>query len=141
MLGDDIAAALPELRAQAESLMVDTIRVTTSGEPTEDDWDEASGTYLPVAPVVAYEGKARIRNGNPAPQDADSGETVWAKDLAVISVPVSVDSIDDGMAVEVVAIGDGSSSKVGRRYTVQAPHEQTHSTARRFACQVVTHDA
>lgn len=137
MLADEIAAALPEFQAQAEALMVDTIRVTTPGSNV---WDPATGTYTPGPAVTRYEGRARIRNGNPAPQEADAGETMWAKDLAVISVPVSVDLIDDGMDVEVVAVGAGSASMVGRHYTVQAPHEQTYSTARRFACQVVTHD-
>ena len=52
----------------------------------------------------------------------------------------SVEAIDDGMDVEVIAVGPGSTSRVGRRYTVLAPHEQTDSTARRFPCQVVSRD-
>lgn len=146
MIGEVIAAVLPLMQAQAESRMVDTVRVVGRTEP---EWDEGSGTYKPGATVTVYEGKARVRNANPAPQDADAGETMWAKDLAVISVPLhdadtvagSVDAIEDGMDVEVIAVGAGSASKVGRHYTVQAPHEQTDSTARRFSCQVVTRDA
>ena len=40
-LGRDIASALPALRAQAESRMTDTIRVTRPGESV---FDEETGT-------------------------------------------------------------------------------------------------
>ena len=138
MIGHDIAAALPELRAHAESRMVDTVRVTTPGS---DTWDDATGTYTPGAATVHYTGKARIRQGNPAPGATDAGETAWAVDRAVLSLPVALAVLPDGADVEVTAVGSLSASVVGQRYTVLGSHSQTDSTARRYVVQVVTRDA
>jgi hypothetical protein len=145
MIDDDLASVLPTLQAHAESRMRDTVLVTVPGEPV---WDPVTGTHNPGEPTVVYGptvgphfGKARIRNAYPNPQDADAGETMWAKDLVIVSVPVSMTGIDDGMDVEVVEVGPGSASEVGARMTVTAQHFQTDSTARRFPCQVVTRNA
>lgn len=145
MIADDIADALPELQAQAESRMVDTVRITTSA-PGEET---SPGEFDPPEVTVHYEGKARLRLGNPAPGATDAGETAWAVDRAVLSVPVSdaatvegsVLAIADGMDVEMIAVGPRSMSTVGQHLTILGGHAQTDSTARRFPCQVVTHDA
>lgn len=138
MLGHDIAAALPELRAHAESLMVDSCIVTRGGEPT---WDDATGTYTPGAATTVYEGKCRLRNAAPAPQTADAGETVWAVDLVVVSLPVAgSEGVLDGDTVTVTASAHDPAA-AGTVLTVQAAHVQTFSTARRLSCQVVSRDA
>ena len=57
MLGQDIAAALPELRAHAESLMVDTVRVDhqtgTTVDPTTLEERVAQTSELTDPAVVA----------------------------------------------------------------------------------------
>ena len=136
MIADDIAAALPELRAQAESMMVDACLITTAGAPT---WDDATGTYTPGSPTTVYEGKCRVRNANPAPQGTDAGETVWAVDLIVVSLPlVGSEAVADGHEVTFTAAQDPALLTV--RAVVQAGHVQTYSTARRVPCQVVSRD-
>ncbi len=133
-----IAEALPELRAQAEARMVDTCRVTTSGDAT---WDEGSGSHLPSEPVVIYEGPCRLRNTFGAPYTADAGETVWAVDMCTVSVPVDgTAGISNGHDVEILSCPNDP-GMVGLRLVVQAPHFQTDSTARRLSCQMVTRDA
>ena len=135
-LADDIAAALPELRAQAESMMVDACLITSAGEPV---WDDATGTYLPPTLTTVYEGKCRVRNANPAPQSADAGEAMWAVDLIVLSLPVSgSEAVADGHEVTFTAARDSALLSVTA--VVQAGHVQTNSTARRLPCKVVSRD-
>jgi len=55
MLGDAIGAMLPELRAQAESMMVDTVQVI---RPTGSTTDSETGVVTTDGTVV-YRGKAR----------------------------------------------------------------------------------
>ena len=50
-LGADIAAALPQLRRQAESMMRDECTITRAGTQT---WDDATGTHLPGSTSPAY---------------------------------------------------------------------------------------
>ena len=56
MIGDVIAEALPELRAQAESLMAATAVVTRDEEP---HWDEATEAMV-GGTVTVYDGPARL---------------------------------------------------------------------------------
>ena len=140
MLGQEIAAALPELRAHAASLMVDACIVTRGGGVI---WDDAAGGYIPDPndpPTTVYEGKCRLRNAAPAPQNADAGETTWAVDLVVVSLPVvGSEGVADGDTVTVTA-SSFDAAAVGAVLTVQSAHVQTHSTARRLSCQVVSRD-
>ena len=137
-LGSGIAAALPEFRAHAESLMVDACIVTRDVAAT---WDPGTGTYIPNPATTVYEGKCRLRNAAPAPQNADAGETTWAVDLVVVSLPVvGSEGVADGDTVTVTA-SSFDAAAVGTVLTVQSAHVQTHSTARRLSCQVVSRDA
>lgn len=140
MLADSIAQALPELRAEAEARMTSACVVTTPGEHA---WDPASGTYIDGTPVVHYEGKCRLRLGNPAPQNADTGETTWAVDRGALSLPLSDPTsaaVTDGMTVTITA-NPNDPAMVGLTLTILASHFQTESTARRFPIQIVTRDA
>ena len=55
---DDVTRVLPELRAEAEALMVDACTVTGPGAPS---WNDTTGTYTPGSPVTAYSGKCRVQ--------------------------------------------------------------------------------
>jgi hypothetical protein len=137
-LADDVAAALPGLRAEAESLMVDTCRVTTPGAPV---WNDTDGVYDEGAPVTLYEGKCRLRKPSAAPQTTDAGEASWAVDAYVLSLPVvGSSSVTDGNDVEMLTSANDPAA-VGLRLTVSGGHWQTNSTARRLPCKVVTRDA
>ena len=98
MIGDDIAEALPELRAHAESLMTATATVTRDGEPA---WDPETETMIGGA-VTVYDGPARlIRAAAGGAVDA-AGDDVQATPY-VVAVPHDVQGIADG---DRLAIGD-----------------------------------
>lgn len=118
--------------------MVDTCRVTTPGAPV---WDDSTGTYTEGAPTTVYEGACRIRKPAAAPQNADAGEASWAVDQYVLSLPIAGSSdVTDGNDVEILTSANDPAT-VGLLLTVSGVHVQTHSTARRVPCKVVTRDA
>lgn len=141
MLADDIAWALPELRAEAESRMTSTCVATIPGEgdpvwnPDTQQWDD------PVETV--YEGPCRLRMGNPAPQNADAGETSWAVDRTpTLSLPLSDPTsaaVVDGVQVTITG-NPNDPAMVGLRLRVLSGHYQTDSTARRVPVEVVSRD-
>lgn len=133
MIADDIAEALPYLRAEAESRMTSPCVITRHGTGN-GAWNNATGVFDPPARVVIYTGGCRVRNAFGAPQSTDAGETMWGVDQCVVSLPLND---PDGANVQ-----DGDEVAVGGlRLIVQAGHFQTDSTARRLPCQVVTRDA
>lgn len=136
MLGDDIAAALPELRAQAESMMTDSCVITgAGGEPV---WDDGLGQYVTPAGSTVYSGKCRLRMPRASGTRTEAGNASWAVDDAILSLPVDgSEAVASGMAA-VVALGNDPTASVA--LTVQAGHFQTHSTARRLPCKVVFRD-
>lgn len=137
-LGAELAAALPGLRVQAESLMGSTCRVTTPGTAT---WDDSTGVYTEGTPTTVYEGKCRLRRPAAAPQGLESGEAAWAVDQYVLSLPVvGSEDVEDGMDVEILTSANDS-ALVGLTLTVAGGHWQTDSTARRLPCKVASRDA
>jgi len=138
MLGDAVAAELPYLRAQAESLMVDTCRITGDGTPV---WNDTDGVFVPGARVTVYEGKCRLRKPSAAPRDVDSGEAGWAVADFVLSLPIDgSEAVANGHAVEILTSANDPAA-VGLLLEVQGGHWQSQSTARRLPCKVVTRDA
>lgn len=139
MLGDAIAAELPALRREAESLMVDSCRITADGSAPV--WDDATGTYTPATGATVYEGRCRLRKPSAAPRDVDSGEAGWAVDDYVLSLPVDgSEAVAGGHTVEVLSSANDPAA-VGMLLEVQGGHWQSQSTARRLPCKVVTRDA
>lgn len=138
-LGHELAEVLPELRAEAESRMTSTCTITgPGGEPV---WDDDAGEYVTAPGGTLYDGKCRLRMGNPAPQNADAGETAWAVDRGVLSLPIDgTANVGDGATVTITG-NPHDPGMVGLVLTVLAPHFQTDSTARRLPVQVVTRDA
>lgn len=137
MIGDDLAAALPELRAQAESMMRDTCVIT--GDGGEPVWNDETGTYDTPASVTIYTGKCRLRMPRAAGTRVDSGAATWAVDDGVLSLPVDGSQAVTAGHVAVVTLGSDPLTTV--RATVQATHAQTDSTARRLPVKVVSRDA
>lgn len=143
ILDPAIGWALPQLQAEAEARMHDTIRFIRPGEG-DPEWDPDLKDYV-VPGVLVYEGKCRIRWANPAPQDGDTGDASWAVDRTVtVSLPVSdpaAGEVTDGMVGTVTAAGLRSDAQVGMRLFVLVGHRQSDTIARRIPCQVVSRDA
>ncbi|MBP8838799.1 MAG: hypothetical protein KBG78_08210 [Dermatophilaceae bacterium] len=131
-LGADIAAALPELRDQAVSMMRDFCTIT---RPSAGEWDEASGTYVPPgAPVPLYSGPCRVRRPNVAEREALAGDADWTLTGAVLSIPVD-GTTDDLLGATVHVVGcEMDPSLIGRDLKVTGPHAQSQATARRLRC-------
>ena len=130
-LGADIAAALPELRRQAESMMRDECTITRPGAQT---WDDATGAYVGGTLTRLYAGPCRIRRPNVAEREAAAGDADWTLAGAVVSIPVD-GTTDDLLGATVhVEHCEMDPALTGRDLKVTGPHAQSQATARRLRC-------
>lgn len=138
MLGDDIARALPELRAHAESMMRDTCTVerhTGNGRV----WDELTGTYSDPEPVTIYSGRCRVRARDAQDQSLTVGEAAWSVTDVVVSLPLSAPAPPVDAVVTITTIGPLSDpSLLGSRFSVAGSlSKSSRPTARRLHCKEV----
>lgn len=130
MIGDDIAAALPELRSQAESLMRDKITVERPGKATADAKGADQVPYTTV-----YTGKARIKSSPTTSVVGANRSAAIAGTVTIASeevhLPADAPEIRVGDVVTVTS-SQWQPRSVGRKYRVTATHEQTLQTARRL---------
>lgn len=136
MLGDDIAAELPYLRAEAESLMVDTLLVEVlTGNTTTDP------VTLAEVPEWAevYAGPGRIqRPGALSPREQVSGAYEFGVKSLLAQLPLSAVGIERGMRVTVTAVGPLTDlDLLDVVATVQANLSKTHPTKRTLVCEEV----
>lgn len=99
MIGDDIAEALPELRAQALSLMTSTATITReSGEPT---WDPET-EQMAVGTVTVWTGPARLIRAAGTPRAVDAAGEGVASTSYTVAVPWDIEGTpEDGDRVEI----------------------------------------
>lgn len=123
MLGDDIAAALPQLREHAESMMRDQCVVTRVTGATADPDDREVPVRTPI-----YTGRCRVQ----ANQRVDASPEVGGATVTVqryeIQVPISAGPIRIG---DLIAVAD-------RKFRVTGLHLKTHQTAQRLPVEEVT---
>lgn len=146
MLGDDIAQALPYLRAQAESLMIDTCTISRPGAG-KGQFNEATGKYDAPARVTIYgpgvephRGKCQlvIQSVTNASSSSNAGDRTAVVQGDVLKLPV------DGTGT--VSIGDVAKivtsptdpDLVDREFTVTGRRAMTHATARPLPVKEVT---
>lgn len=136
-LGADIAAALPELRAQAESLMIDTLLVERATGETTMDPDS-----LEIVPVYAqvYSGKGRVqRPGALSPREDVAGGFEFGIRTILAQLPLSAAGITGGDRVTVTAVGAvADPDLLGLVATVRANLTKTHPTKRTLVCEEVS---
>lgn len=124
MLGDSIAAALPSLRAHAESRMSSTCRI----EGVRIDTDPAEGGPIEVVEWTAYEGRCRLRARNSGREaGASSTQAVHSLEL---HIPVGAGPVSVGQRVTM--IDSRNPAVVGNRYRVTHLHEADDLTAQRL---------
>lgn len=143
MIHDAIAAALPELRAHAESLMVDSCTVTRrrldeSGEPVRemdpvtleltDVWDEV------------YAGRCRVQRPGAVMVGREPvvGGVEYNVETVHVQVPLTVLGVkaDDRVAITAMgAISDPDSA--GMVLSVRVNQHKTHATKRTLVCEEV----
>lgn len=139
MLGDDIAWALPELRAAAESQMRDTCSITRAGTGT-GPFNESTGQYDKPARTTVYTGKCRlqIKSVIASGSNADAGDRTGTVQELELQLPVdgtSTVTIGDIAEVTSSAMDD---SLIGGKFTITARHEKSQATARRLRVSEVT---
>lgn len=138
MLGDEVAAELPRLRAEAESLMRDTlvVDVPTGGFDIDPDTLEQVPEY--GAPI--YAGKGRIqRSGAVSPREDVVGGGEFGVGTPIAQLPISATGIPRGARVRVTEIGpDTDPDLLGLVATVQANLAKTHATKRTLVCEEVS---
>jgi len=84
--GGDIAAALPELRAHAESLMTDTIRLEdVTGSAPDPVTLEMVDTFETV-----YEGPGRWQRPDTVAAESVAGEVEFGLNRVTVQLPISV---------------------------------------------------
>ena len=133
-LADAIAATLPELRAHAESMMVDTCTITraSTGAPVVDN---NNGTVTPAAPATIYAGPCRVQLPDAVEKAEEVGGDALSVQAAIISLPVAgSESVAVGDVVTVTnATFDADLS--GVTYVVRGLHRKSHATSRRLRCE------
>lgn len=127
MLGEDVAAFLPELRAQAESLMTAACAITRSGPLT---WNPSTLQHE-SSTVSVYTGKCRVkRGGAQGSAETVADQTLTESAYAVHLPVVGSEGILVGDVVTITACPDDA-EMVGRVFTVEASPAYSQGTARR----------
>lgn len=137
MLNDAVAAELPYLRREAESLMVDALLVEhPTGETTID------GDSLEEVPVYEdiYSGKGRVqRPGSLSPREDVAGGFEFGIRAIIAQLPLSATGIVQGDRVTVTAVGPLTDPDlIGLVATVGANLTKTHPTKRTLVCEEVS---
>ena len=136
MLGDDIAAVLPELRAHAESMMVDECTIERPDGTTLDPVTlEQVDTFAPVLTgqrcrVQRYSGQGR--------NDSIIGGVEFGDAVLLLQLPLSALGVKRGDRVRITAVAPISDpALLGVTATVKADATKTHATKRTLMCEEV----
>lgn len=138
-LGSDLAAALPELQAHAESRMTDTVRITRGGSIPV--FDAETGTYTPGATTI-YEGPCRLKLSSTVVSDVDAQGQLLAAQGPTLSLPMlTPGTVGTSGAVRpgdsaVILTSAHDPSAVGVTMTVEGRFIQTDATARRLPVEI-----
>lgn len=138
MLAHDIAAVLPELRREAEALMVDTLTVDVPTGDTTLDPDTLE--EVPEYGAAVYTGPGRVqRPGSLSPRDNVVGGFEFGVKAILAQIPLSATGITQGARVTVTAVGPLTDPDLlGLVATVQANLTKTHPTKRTLVCEEVS---
>lgn len=112
MIGRILVRTMPRLRREAESMMIDTIRITR-GDRT------------------IYEGKGRIQTHQPHPSTPVAAGHTFVEQLYRVDIPAEAPGVRVGDVAEVIA-SVLNATLTGRQYTIRGPHGETFNTAQRF---------
>src|SRR5690606_5450744 len=113
-LDEAIAAALPQMRAAAESMMRDTCRVrAVTGTTTNGD-----ATVTPTYSTV-YEGRCKIQSQRPYPSNPNAGDHQWTLLPVELHLPVDgTGEVGTDQFVDILASADPQN--VGRTFRIRS---------------------
>jgi hypothetical protein len=138
LIGDVIAADLPELQTHAESMMRDSCTIKrATGETTRDP---VTLEDVPVFEVV-YAGKCRVQR--PGASVGGSEPVVGEREFGVQAVhfqlPLSALGVKRGDVAECDGVDPSTDPDLlGVTATVKANLTKTHATKRTLVCEEVT---
>lgn len=126
MLGDDLTRALPELQAQAESMMLDQIVVESRGdtEAFDPDTNESAYQWSQV-----WSGKGRTKAAGRDSLDALVSEQQLQIQAYECSAPVTCVDLKPDMRWRVIS--SPHPGLAGKTLTITSVHYSTYMTARR----------
>lgn len=130
-LGFAVEAALPGLRAAAESRMTDTCRVTKPGAGA-GNLDPDTGVRTNPIPVTVYQGPCRLgRVDVPNVQAAAGGEATWETQDSVLHLPaIAAAGVRPDMTVEYLTAAHNP-ALVGKQFGVIGVVGSSQATAHR----------
>jgi len=135
-LGQDLTAAIPGLRAEAESMMLSTgiIRRATGGTVE----DPITHEEVPVT-VVIYTGICRFKAASTQAGRSDIPGAVVTDQSATLFLPVGAPGAGDVRLNDVweCVTNPIDPSKVGKKARITGGHSQTYATAHRFPVEEV----
>ena len=134
-LGDDIAQALPELRAMAESRMLDIFDVGVSTGGTV--YDPATGTDVEeIEPLFTTKG--RVKSGGLVVRDAEVGGRTTVSVTRELHIPVTSDPIPVGAVAVCTSVHASSDpTLLGASLRLAGPAPGSQTTARRLQVEEV----
>ena len=116
-------------RREAESEMRATCRITRPGEQV---WDAATLQYIAGPPVVAYEGKCKLRLGAVRVRRGEAAGQLFAEQSATLSLPVELSlGIEKDDEVEMLTSPDDP-ELVGVTVWIDANRSMGNATSRRL---------
>lgn len=130
MIGDQLATALPELQAEAESLMVTDCRVRRPSGVTADPGTGAD--IVTFKPGAVFTGGCKIQTLQAQVQVVESGRATAAAQSYEVHLPVTSGPYRTGDVVEVL---DAPGGAVVRRFRVEGLNTKTWQTAQRLPVQ------
>jgi hypothetical protein len=135
-LGADIAANLPFLREQAESMMLSRCIIRRRGERV---LSEVTGQYE-VAFTTVYEGPCKFRVGGTQPSESDAQSQRLVEQASRLDLPVLAPGSADVQTNDVaeLTVNPLDPALVGTLARIAVFHAQSFATARRFPVEVVT---
>lgn len=134
MLGDDITAALPELRAHAASMMLDACRIE---RVIGSRFDRVFGVDVEDMSVV-YAGPCRLKSVNAQPRSVQAGPVEWTVAVDELHLPVVGSGNVRPGDVATITGAELDQGLVGRRFVISGTPARTAATARRFRVEEVS---
>jgi hypothetical protein len=131
-LVDDILAALPVFRHEANSLMLDECTITRPGEPVTDP---DTGDVTNSAETV-YAGKCKVQSKDSATSSPEAGEHTFTVVSRQVHIPANAADVRDGDVVTITT-SRLNAFTVGKQYRVSGFTPDTFDTAARLPVKEV----
>jgi hypothetical protein len=127
VIGQILAGAVPFLREQAESLMLDTCTIQRPGAPVTDT---NSGVVTPGMTTI-YTGKCKVQSKDSATSTPEAGGAVFVVVSRQIHIPAGAADVRNDDVVTVTA-SVLNAFGVGRKYRVEGFTPDSFDTAARI---------